>query len=112
MRPMSSPHRSRPRTRMVLALDADRAVARSFCGPIFTALFFVIRNQLRYAKHADAASREVSSTPQTRLNISHSEIHSRPMLKRRAPAGRREVMGGLAKGLDVIRAFTREQPAM
>ena len=34
------------------------------------------------------------------------------MLKRRAAPGRREVMGGLAKGLDVIRAFTREQPAM
>ena len=25
---------------------------------------------------------------------------------------RREVMGGLAKGLEVIRAFTREQPAL
>lgn len=34
------------------------------------------------------------------------------MPSRRSPAPRREVMGGLAKGLDVIRAFTREQPAL
>lgn len=34
------------------------------------------------------------------------------MLRKRTPAGRREVMGGLAKGLEVIRAFTREQPAL
>jgi IclR family pca regulon transcriptional regulator len=31
-------------------------------------------------------------------------------MKRPATAARREVMGGLAKGLDVIRAFTRESP--
>ena len=31
-------------------------------------------------------------------------------MKRRTTAPRREVMGGLAKGLDVIRAFTRESP--
>lgn len=34
------------------------------------------------------------------------------MLRKRTPAGRREVMGGLAKGLEVIRAFSREQPAL
>jgi IclR family pca regulon transcriptional regulator len=34
------------------------------------------------------------------------------MLRRRTPAGRREVMGGLAKGLEVIRVFSREQPAL
>lgn len=28
------------------------------------------------------------------------------------PSSRREVMGGLAKGLDVLRAFTREHPAL
>ena len=31
--------------------------------------------------------------------------------KRKAPV-RREAMGGLAKGLEVIRAFTRDQPAL
>src|SRR5687768_11310133 len=31
-------------------------------------------------------------------------------MKRTPTAARREVMGGLAKGLDVIRAFTRESP--
>jgi len=34
------------------------------------------------------------------------------MLNTSPPAGRREVMGGLAKGLEVIRAFTREQPLL
>lgn len=34
------------------------------------------------------------------------------MPKARTAAARREVMGGLAKGLDVIRAFTREQPTL
>lgn len=33
-------------------------------------------------------------------------------MKRRTAAPRREAMGGLAKGLDVIRAFTRESPAL
>jgi IclR family pca regulon transcriptional regulator len=36
----------------------------------------------------------------------------RAVTERRAAAPRREVMAGLAKGLDVIRAFTRDQPAM
>jgi IclR family pca regulon transcriptional regulator len=34
------------------------------------------------------------------------------MQSRSPAASRREVMGGLAKGLEVIRAFTREQPAL
>ena len=33
-------------------------------------------------------------------------------MKRRTTAPRREAMGGLAKGLDVIRAFTRESPSL
>jgi IclR family pca regulon transcriptional regulator len=33
-------------------------------------------------------------------------------MKRRNAAPRREAMGGLAKGLDVIRAFTRESPSL
>jgi IclR family pca regulon transcriptional regulator len=33
-------------------------------------------------------------------------------MKRRTAAPRREAMGGLAKGLDVIRAFTRESPSL
>jgi IclR family transcriptional regulator, pca regulon regulatory protein len=33
-------------------------------------------------------------------------------MKRNAPVVRREVMGGLAKGLDVIRAFRRESPTL
>ena len=33
-------------------------------------------------------------------------------MKRRSSAPRREAMGGLAKGLDVIRAFTRESPSL
>ena len=34
------------------------------------------------------------------------------MLKSKEMAGRREVMGGLAKGLQVIRSFSRERPAL
>ncbi len=37
---------------------------------------------------------------------------SPPSSRRRPRPERREVMGGLAKGLDVIRAFTRERPAL
>ena len=32
------------------------------------------------------------------------------MTETKRPAPRREVMGGLAKGLEVIRAFTRDHP--
>jgi IclR family transcriptional regulator, pca regulon regulatory protein len=34
------------------------------------------------------------------------------MATRRQPGARREVMGGLSKGLDVIKAFSRESPAL
>lgn len=34
------------------------------------------------------------------------------MVNRKRAASRREVMGGLAKGLEVIRAFSRERPAL
>lgn len=34
------------------------------------------------------------------------------MKRQNSPEPRREVMGGLAKGLDVIRAFTRESPSL
>ena len=34
------------------------------------------------------------------------------MAPQASPRNRRETMGGLAKGLEVIRAFTREQPAL
>ena len=33
-------------------------------------------------------------------------------MKRRADPPRREVMGGLAKGLDVMRAFARDSPSL
>lgn len=59
------------------------------------------------------------------LNISAPEVNTcrdtlrRPnpetatqMVKQAPATSRRETMGGLAKGLDVIRAFTREQPAL
>ncbi len=35
-----------------------------------------------------------------------------PSPRRRPPPARREVMGGLAKGLEVIRTFTRERPTL
>lgn len=42
--------------------------------------------------------------------ISHTEIHWR--MARTKTAARREAMGGLAKGLSVIRAFTRDAAAL
>jgi IclR family pca regulon transcriptional regulator len=48
---------------------------------------------------------------QSTLQFSHIEYNPR-MLKKREPAPRREAMGGLAKGLAVIRAFSREHATL
>jgi IclR family pca regulon transcriptional regulator len=51
----------------------------------------------------------------TRANssqFSHIEIDWRPMTRSKSVPQRREAMGGLAKGLTVIRAFTRDRVAL
>src|SRR5271156_1584720 len=44
--------------------------------------------------------------------LSHIEINYLPMTRAKTVEKRREAMGGLAKGLAVIRAFTRDRPAL
>src|SRR5688572_5114383 len=56
--------------------------------------------------------RTVKDAPAARSGFSDTEIDCGAMAIRKQAALRREVMGGLAKGLEVNRAFTRERAAL
>src|SRR5579859_6632561 len=96
MFPISCPTRSRPRTTMVSAFEALMAVLRCCCDPIFMCFsdsenYFVLRTH-REPSHR---GRQVVGA------FFAYRIEFAPMPAKK----RREAMGGLAKGLAVIRTF-------
>ncbi len=94
----------------------DRRAATDLASdlhPLSTPSNFAYRKQIRYGEHAD---RSATAGCQDRGGVRLSLFGYRNRLAT-CPAARKpfraaRVMGGLAKGLEVIRAFTREQPAL
>jgi IclR family pca regulon transcriptional regulator len=74
-------------------------------------LLFVYRKMLRYTNIVNLSDLPRQARERPTAFFAY-RIHCGPMAMRIATSQRREVMGGLAKGLAVIRAFTREQPAL
>src|SRR6185312_1833483 len=116
MPPMSSATRSRPRTQICVSVEPQKAVAWCEGGPIFISYsetLFVIRIILN--RRSATVKPEACPPPHEARTpssvLSHTEIDSLSMAARKLPTSRREAMGGLAKGIAVIRAFTREHPA-
>ena len=107
---MSSAHKSRPRTRIVSSFEDEIAELRCACGPIFTgSTIFRIAKSASPCEHGPRVAPGLSRTrPDSLFRIAKYSAR----MKRRTAAPRREAMGGLAKGLDVIRAFTRESPSL
>src|SRR5690606_3279315 len=116
MRPSSSAHKSRPRTRMVRSSEEEIAEARCCCEPIFmragllsrisySEMLFVLRISCDQLRHAV----KCALTACYSFRIAK---WSACMKSRTARPARRETMGGLAKGLDVIRAFNRDAAAL
>src|SRR6185436_5565886 len=106
-----SPHRSRPRTTMVSALDAEIAELRSACEPIFIAnpsrhprIFRISKSSsINEATREDAeparrpASRRVSFRSHTEIDFGHASQEQRQTRSHgRAGQGSRGHQGVLA----------------
>src|SRR6185437_10476105 len=96
----------------IAATDPDRRVGRAADGSGLLRgradlHFRIAKRPSLFESHPEprVCGRQGSSV------LSHIEIDSVLMAARKPSQSRREAMGGLAKGIAVIRAFTREHPA-